>query len=74
MHRHRDFSPREVPFSQLDRALSVREESHDGLASFVGLRPERRMMAGNNQRVDNSSVKYVWPESRSQQQAPRRRA
>jgi len=73
MHHHRDFSPREVPFSQLNRALSEREESHDGLATFVGLRPERRMTAGTHQRIDDASVKHVWPEPRSKQQAPRRR-
>ncbi len=61
MHQFQDFNIREVPFSQLDRSLTEREEAHDGLVVSVGLRPARRLTPSSHQLVPKSSVLYCWP-------------
>lgn len=55
-----DYS-QEIPFSQLGRSLTVREEAQDGLAVELGLRPQRRLMPSSGTRIGQASVNYVWP-------------
>ena len=72
MHKHQDFASREVPFSQLDRGLTTREEAQDGLVVDLGLRSARRLTPSSQQRVACTSVRYVWPDSSRHHPSPKR--
>ncbi len=52
-----------VPFSQLGRKLTAREEAQDGLVVEIGMRSARRLSASCRIRIAQASVLYVWPES-----------